>query len=201
MSLMASVITPPRPQREKWVAWPPERLPTKPNTFLATTSRKSGSIIAVGWDGSDYYAFDARCFHHGADLWTDDATRGGDIEDGALACPAHGRRIDCRTGAWLGDPCAGAARHRVYATRRRTAPGGAAIVEVRVDERDGAFDSDAYNTPGLCPSAVRARLARAAVTPDKAPERRPPPPADDADRSVRRRLAYESDDDDAMDEG
>ena len=55
--------------------------------------------------------------------------------------------------------------------------------------------------PGLCPSAVRARMARAAVTPDKAPERRPPPPADDADRSVRRRLAYESDDDDAMDEG
>ena len=80
MSRMASVITPPRPQREKWVAWPPERLPTKPNTFLATTSRKSGSIIAVGWDGSDYYAFDARCFHHGADLWTDEATRGGDIE-------------------------------------------------------------------------------------------------------------------------
>ncbi|KAH8061986.1 hypothetical protein JL722_3949 [Aureococcus anophagefferens] len=151
MSRMASVITPPRPQREKWVAWPPERLPTKPNTFLATTSRKSGSIIAVGWDGSEYYAFDARCFHHGADLWTDDATRGGDIEDGALT-------------------------------------------------RDGAFDSDAYNTPGLCPSAARARQARAAVTPDKAPERRPPP-ADDADRSVRRRLAYESDDDDAMDEG
>ncbi|KAH8051177.1 hypothetical protein JL722_10876 [Aureococcus anophagefferens] len=41
-----------------------------------------------------------------------------------------------KTGAWLGDPCAGSARHRVYATRRRTAPGGAAIVEVRVDERD-----------------------------------------------------------------
>ncbi|KAH8065470.1 hypothetical protein JL721_8224 [Aureococcus anophagefferens] len=41
-----------------------------------------------------------------------------------------------KTGAWLGDPCAGAARHRVYAERRRTAPGGAAIVEVRVDERD-----------------------------------------------------------------
>ena len=71
----------------------------------------------------------------------------------------------------------------------------------RQDERDGAFDSDAYNTPGLCPSAARVRQARAAVTPDKAPERRPPPPADDADRSVRRRLAYESDDDDAMDEG
>ena len=66
MSRMASVITPPRPQREKWVAWPPERLPTKPNTFLATTSRKSGSIIAVGWDGSEYYAFDARCFRVGA---------------------------------------------------------------------------------------------------------------------------------------
>ena len=189
MSRMASVITPPRPQREKWVAWPPERLPTKPNTFLATTSRKSGSIIAVGWDGSEYYAFDARCFHHGADLWTDDATRGGDIEDGALTCPAHGRRIDCRTGAWLGDPCAGAARHRVYATRRRTAPGGAAIVEVRVDERDaGQEKGDSTSLQREC--SARARFGNqhprfeSAPRDDRSSKNQPKRAENDRDRSL-----------------
>ena len=98
----------------------------------------------------------------------------GDIEDdGCVRCPAHGRRIDVRTGA-----CEGYAVQRVYATRLRPTGDGSTALEVDVS-RNGELPSDAYNG-GESPCVVRARRARAAVTPE--------------DRRVRRRLEYESDD-------
>ena len=195
-----SHVTPPRPQQPKWLAWPAERLPSEPDTFKVTSGR-TGSTIAVALrrDGT-YSAFDAKCFHHGSELWTS-GCGGGDIEDGVVTCPRHGRRIDTSTGFWIGDPDGPVVRHRVYATRARTDAEGRLVVEVRVDERDATIESDAYNSPRISACAARRRAACAAITPEKVNERRPresdaaPPAGDDASRSVRRRLEYDDDDD------
>ena len=168
---------PPRsPQPEpKWLAWPPSKLPQRPKTFTALKG-SSGLVICVGLnkDGT-YVAFDGNCYHMGEPLF--DGCGAGDIEDdGSIRCPAHGRRVSSTTGA-----CAerGPFAQRTYRTRvRQTAEG--VVVDVDVS-RPGSFASDAYN--GGCPSSVeRRRRACAAidrVTPD---------------RHVRRRLAYDDDD-------
>ena len=164
----------PRPE-PKWIAWPPSRLPQRPKTFTAVKG-SSGLVICVGLnkDGS-YVAFDGHCYHMGEPLF--DACGAGDIEDdGSVRCPAHGRRVSSTTGA-----CAerGPFAQRTYRTRvRQTAEG--VVVDVDVS-RPGSFASDAYN--GGCPSSVeRRRRACAAI------ERVTP------DRHVRRRLAYDDDD-------
>ena len=164
----------PRPE-PKWITWPPARLPQRPKTFTALKG-SSGLVICVGLnkDGS-YVAFDGNCYHMGEPLF--DGCGTGDIEDdGSVRCPAHGRRVHCETGA-----CAdrGPFAQRTYRTRvRQTAEGIAVDVDV---SRPGSFASDAYN--GGCPSSVeRRRRACAAI------ERVTP------DRHVRRRLAYDDDD-------
>ena len=168
---------PPRsPQPEpKWLAWPPSKLPQRPKTFTASKG-SSGLVICVGLnkDGT-YVAFDGNCYHMGEPLF--DGCGAGDIEDdGSVRCPAHGRRVCATTGA-----CAerGPFAQRTYRTRvRQTAEG--VVVDVDVS-RPGSFASDAYN--GGCPSSVeRRRRACAAI------ERVTP------DRHVRRRLAYDDDD-------
>ena len=164
----------PRPE-PKWLTWPPSKLPQRPKTFTALKG-SSGLVICVGLnkDGT-YVAFDGNCYHMGEPLF--DGCGTGDIEDdGSVRCPAHGRRVHCETGA-----CAdrGPFAQRTYRTHvRQTAEGVAVDVDV---SRPGSFASDAYN--GGCPSSVeRRRRACAAI------ERVTP------DRHVRRRLAYDDDD-------
>ena len=167
---------PPRSSRPepKWLAWPPSKLPQRPNTFTALKG-SSGLVICVGLnkDGS-YVAFDGNCYHMGEPLF--DGCGTGDIEDdGSVRCPAHGRRVCATTGA-----CAdrGPFAQRTYRTRvRQTAEGVAVDVDV---SRPGSFASDAYN--GGCPSSVERRRGACAAI-----ERVTP------DRHVRRRLAYDDD--------
>ena len=176
----------PRAAAPRWLAWPRDRVPTAINSFLVAQGA-SGKCIAVGRvaDGS-YVAFDANCYHHGDPLWTDDFAKSGDIEDGAVVCPGHGRRIDVVSGACLDEPVP-RRRQRTYATRSRAADDGVGVV-VEVDvARYEDLDSDRYNS-GLSPAVARSRAARASVTPER--------PA----RPVGRRLSYEEEEDDDDDD-
>jgi len=58
----------------------------------------NGRMVAVFFQGGQYYAIDDFCPHMGASL------SGGYVEDGVVACPWHAWRFSICDGTWCDNP-------------------------------------------------------------------------------------------------
>lgn len=62
------------------------------------TFNVDGRLVAVFYDGGEYFAIDDVCPHMGASLGA------GAVEDGAVSCPWHAWRFRICDGTWQDNP-------------------------------------------------------------------------------------------------